>query len=429
MRKSILISILFILCCFISTKAQTTTSTISLSDKAEISLLTSTPWDGEIYALFGHTAIRIKDTIRIESLGVKSLDVVFNYGLFSFNTPNFIFRFVKGETDYIVGDVPFEYYLHEYRERGVGVFEQTLNLTQEEKQNIFDALLINSLPENREYRYNFFYDNCATRPRDIIEKHIEGKIEYTPTKEDQTYRDLLWQCIDLQPWSRFGIDLVIGADADKTITDRQKDFLPMYLMMAYEGAIIKTDSIDRPLLKSTQNILTATPDQAYFTILKDDRISKKILIDSPFYIGCLLLLLTIALSFIIYNQQWYTLGKIFDSILFAVAGIGGCIIFFLMFFSEHPCTNPNWNIVWLNPLQLIFTFLFFVKKLSKYVYYYHFINFASLCLFLLAWCLIPQQLEIAFIPYILSIGLRSGMNILQYKKINKKADYSLPRTR
>lgn len=428
MRKAILISILFLFSCLAFVKAETRQTTITLSDKAEINLLTSTPWDGEIYALFGHTAIRIKDTIRIETLGMRPLDVVFNYGLFSFNTPNFVFRFVKGETDYIVGDTPFDYYLHEYQERGVGVIEQTLNLTQEEKQDIFDALLINSLPENREYRYNFFYDNCATRPRDIIEKHIKGKIEYTPTQKDQTYRDLVWECVDLQPWSRFGIDLVIGADADKIIADRQKDFLPIYLMRAYQGAIIKTDSLSRPLLLSTHNLLTANPEQAYFTILKDNEINRYP-IDTPFYVGCLLLIITIFLSLVTYKNRWYTIGNLFDTLLFAVAGIGGCIIFFLMFFSEHPCTNPNWNIVWLNPLQLIVAFLFFVKKLSKCVYYYHFINFASLCLFLLAWCLNPQQLEIAFIPYILSIGLRSGMNILQYKKMNKKADYSLPRTR
>ncbi len=426
MKKTILLFILTLLCLTTTAKASPS-SYITLSDKAEVSLLTSTPWNGAIYALFGHTAIRVKDTIEVRELGLKKLDIVFNYGLFSFNTPNFMYRFVKGETDYIVGYVGFDDYLYEYKERGVGVFEQQLNIDQTEKQKILDALIINSLPENRTYRYNYFYDNCATRPRDIIEKNISGKIKYTPTVKEQSYRDLVWECTSAQPWARFGIDLVIGADADKKITDRQKDFLPLYLMGAYEGAIIEGDTINRILVESTNTLLTPVQEQLTYTNPQADNIQKAT--DWPLIVGCILFLFTLLLSLLIYNQQLYALGKVFDTILFFIAGLGGCIIFFLMFFSEHPCTNPNWNIMWLNPLQLLIIPLFFAKKLSKYVYYYHFINFASLSLFLLAWCLIPQQLEIAFIPYILTIGTRSIMNILQYKKINKKADYSLPRVR
>jgi hypothetical protein len=130
-----------------------------------------------------------------------------------------------------------------------------------------------------------------------------------------------------------------------------------------------------------------------------------------------------------YQKRLLAWGKAFDTLLFLVAGIAGSIIFFLMFFSIHPCTCPNWNIVWLNPLQLIASMLFFVKPLSKCIYYYHFINFVALLAFLLAWYLIPQQLEAAFIPFILSIGLRSFMNVLQQKKLKKKADYSLSGTK
>ncbi len=382
-------------------------SQIVLSDSAQISLLTNTPWDGVVYALFGHTAIRVNDPVR-------NIDTVFNYGIFNMSKDNFIFLFVKGETDYMVAAVEYRYYLEEYKERGVGVIEQVYNLTQKEKQDIFDALVINSLPENRVYRYNYFYDNCSTRPRDIIEKYVNGKIEYKPTDKQQTYRDLVHECVDIQPWTQFGIDLVIGADADKTITDRQKDFLPLYLMNANKGAIIKSDSTDRKLTLSTSYILQPIP------LVKDNTIS-------PLAVGIILLTLTICLSAWTYWKKHYSLSKIFDTLLFLVAGIAGCIIFFLMFFSEHPCTNPNWNIIWLNPLQLITALIFFLKPLSKCLSYYHFINFVALLLFLLAWCLIPQQLEIAFIPYILSLCIRSGMNILQ-RKIKKKADYSLPKT-
>lgn len=409
MRKLIILLLILIGTAQIS-KAQNDIPPITLSDTARISLLTSTPWDGAIYALFGHTAIRINDP-------VNNIDYVFNYGIFNFDSPNFIMRFVKGETDYIVAAVDYQYYLNEYKQRGVGVVEQVFNLSSKEKQDIFNALLINSLPENRVYRYNYFYDNCSTRPRDIIEKYIDGHINYVPTNEEQTYRDLVWECTNIKPWAKFGIDLVIGADADKVITDRQKDFLPVYLMNAFNYATVVYDNgIERELLLETTDTFIAKP------LVKDN-------ILSPLYAGIILLIITVLLSLLIYKKQLIVLGKIFDTILFLAAGLGGVVIFFLMFFSEHPCVNPNWNIVWLNPLQLIVAFLFFVKPLSKVIYCYHFINFAALLIFLLAWSLIPQKLEIAFIPFILSIMIRSGMNILQQRKLKKKAEYSLPRIR
>lgn len=381
----------------------------ALSDSAQISLLTNTPWDKEVYALFGHTAIRINDP-------AKGLDIIFNYGLFDFSSPNFMYRFVKGETDYKVGAMDFKYYLLEYKERGVGITEQVLNLSHDEKQKIFNALIINSLPENSVYRYNFFYDNCSTRPRDIIEKNIAGQLVYNPTNKEQTYRDLLHECVNIQPWTKFGIDLVIGADADKIINDRQKDFLPAYLMNAYQGAVIKNaDESEREFVTEKKTILVQDSMPIFFFAYE------------PLLAGCLLLVITALLSWFSYKKNRTVIAKIFDTLLFLTAGLAGSIIFFLMFFSIHPCTNPNWNIVWLNPLQLIVALLFFVKSCSKCVYYYHFINFVALTLFLLAWSLIPQQLEMAFIPFILSIWMRSGVNILQQKKFKKKAVYSLPK--
>jgi hypothetical protein len=387
--------------------SQLSAQQIVLSDSARISLLTSTPWDGAVYALYGHTAVRVNDP-------AQNLDVVFNYGIFNMSKENFMFLFVKGETDYMVTATEYPCYLEEYQERSVGIIEQVFNLTRQERQDIFDALVINSLPENRTYRYNYFYDNCSTRPRDIIEKYIDGKIEYTPTSKQQTYRDLVHECVDIQPWTKFGIDLVIGADADKTISDRQKDFLPRYLMEAFEGAVIKSDSTEKKALVSTNYVLQPT------LLVKDNTIT-------PITIGIILLALTIFISVLIYWKRLFALGKIYDTLLFLVAGAGGCIIFFLMFFSEHPCTNPNWNIVWLNPLQLVVAFLFFAKPFTKCLNCYHFINFVALLLFLPAWCLIPQELGTAFIPYILSICIRSGMNVLQQKRTKKKANYSLPK--
>ncbi|WP_029901898.1 DUF4105 domain-containing protein [Prevotella sp. 10(H)] len=383
---------------------------ITLSDSAKISLLTNAPWDEAVYSLFGHTSMRVSDPSQ-------NIDYAFNFGLFNISKSNFILLFIQGKTDYMVAPIPYAHYYNEYKDRGVGIIEQEFNLTQKEKQDIFEALLINCLPENRVYRYNYFYDNCTTRPRDIFQKYINGKINYTPTDKEQTYRDLVWECTKEKQWFRFGVDLVIGADADKVITDWQKYFLPRYLMNAYEGSnITNEDGTTRNTLLSTKKLLEPLPFDKDFPI-------------TPLWAGIILLVVSALISYLAYKKQMLILGKVFDTLLFLVAGIAGCIIFFLMFFSEHPCTKPNWNIVWLNPLQFIVALLFFVKSLSKCIYYYHFINFVALLAFLLAWCLIPQQLEIAFIPFILSIGLRSFMNIAQQKKLKKKADYSLPKAR
>lgn len=386
---------------FLISSVTITGQNIQLSDSSKVSLLTNTPWDKEVYALFGHTAIRINDPSVF-------LDVVFNYGIFDFDSPNFMYRFVKGETDYMVAGYSFSQYLSGYKNRGIGITEQVLNLTLDEKQRILDALVSNALPENRVYRYNYFYDNCSTRPRDIIEKNIHGTIQYTATNKLQTYRDLVHECLSGQPWVRFGIDLVIGADADKVISDHQKDFIPSYLLHSYKSATIKQGENIRRLV-SDENLLLSQDSAGTFVSPS---------FNTPLWCGLIFLLFTIVFSYISYKKNWMIPAKIFDSILFFVAGTAGFIIFFLMYFSVHPCTNPNWNLVWLNPVQIIAAILFLIKFTSKYVYYYHFINFAILIVFLLAWFLIPQYLEIAFIPYNLALCIRSGTNVLNYRKNN-----------
>lgn len=394
-KNFIFIFIALIIISFQHTNAQTPV----LSEKAEISLLTNSPWDKEVYAIFGHTAIRVNDSIN-------NLDVAFNYGTFDFDSPNFIYRFVKGETDYWLSLTDFKNYIYSYSARGVGITEQVLNLSQTEKQNLFDALVINSLPENTVYRYNYFYDNCTTRSQNIITNNVNGTIEYKPYSERLTFRNLLHIHLQNNEWLKFGIDLVIGADADKPINDRLKDFLPVTLKKSFDSAIIKGQSGEtKSLIKETNELSKPSFQKNETNIL-----------GTPLAIGILLLFVTIVISYFNLQDRFLFLGRIYDTILFFIAGIIGCIIFFLMYFSIHPCTNPNWNLVWLNPLQLIFSFLFFIKSLTKFTYYYHFINFVLLSLLFLVWFLIPQHLELAFLPFIITLWMRSGVNIIKYKR-------------
>ncbi|MDR1742850.1 MAG: DUF4105 domain-containing protein [Dysgonamonadaceae bacterium] len=392
------ISILFVgLSLFFSSMAQ-----VQLSDSAKISLMTTSPWSGAIYAVYGHTALFVCD----DSTGV---DLVFNYGFFDSDQPNFMYHFVRGETDYVLGVTSFNNFLKEYKEKKLEVVKQELNLTQQEKQNLWEALYINAKPENRGYRYNFLFDNCATRPRDMVEKYVQGRIEYPADSTNQTFRDLIHECVASYPWMEFGIDLIIGSGADSTINLREKMFLPIYLKDAFDGAkIIKNDTLQYNLVKNSTFILKAGNTES-------NTGEPEVL--EPIYVALALLLLTIIVSVIQkVNVRQTALPIIYDTLLFGAAGIAGLIIFFLMFFSIHPAVNANWNFVWLNIFSLLFAFLFWVKPLKKLVFLYHFINFAVLTLFLALWWLIPQELPLVGIPFAMSLWIRSGVNIWAAKK-------------
>lgn len=382
--------------------ANTLSAQIQLSDSAKVSLLTASPWDGAVYAYYGHTAILVED----DSTG---LDEVFNYGYFDTSIPNFVWHFMRGKTDYVLGVTPKSQFLLEYGRKGQGIIEQELNLSIEEKQNIYNALYTNALPENRTYRYNYFFDNCATRPRDMIENYAEGTIHYPPTEKEQSFRDLVHECLNPYPWNKFGIDLLIGSTADKTIDVRQKMFIPDYLMNSFKGAtVVKSDTLSYPLVKKTE------------TLIPTDNQDKKVGelgVFTPVVTAFALLILTIIVSiFQIVKLNKTAIPKIYDTLLFGIAGICGTIVFFLMYFSVHPATNPNWNFVWLNFFAFIFAVLLWVKSCRSIVNFYHFINFVVLSLFLICWWFIPQQFPIATIPFSMSLWIRSGVNLFMLRK-------------
>lgn len=401
MTKKLIYIIILLLSLTISVKANK--ALITLSDSAQVSLLTNSPDNSEVFRLFGHTAIRINDANN-------NIDVVFNYGVFDFETPNFMYRFIKGETDYIVSGYDIRDYLIEYEYRRISVFEQVFNLTQQEKQQIWEALFINSLPQNRTYRYNFFFDNCSTRPRNIIEDNVSGVIKYTSTNSQNTFRDLVHECVGSEPWVKTGIDLIIGNGADSIISDRHKMFLPKYLMNAYKNSTITRQDTTSNLIGKEGYILDFRNDNE----VTDNKHASDV---SLIIVSLSILLITIVFTAVTFKHKRGASDKIFDFILFFIYGLVGCVIAFLMFISEHPCTNPNWNLIWLNPIQLIAAILFFPKCFSKCIYYYHFINFVLLVLFLICWNFIPQYLDIVFIPYILTMCIRSGTNIVKIKRM------------
>lgn len=372
-------------------------SAVADTDSVRISLLTCAAGE-EIYSHFGHTAIRYEVPSR-------DIDIVFNYGLFSFNTPNFIFRFVKGETDYMLGVVDYKRFEAEYSYENRAVWQQTLNLTTEEKEKLFQLLQVNCLPENRVYRYNFFFDNCATRPRDKIEESINGTTIYQAIDNRQSFRDIIYQSTKGYEWDRFGMDFCLGVEADRPITYREEMFVPFYLMDAFANAkIVDTDNKERPLVSSTKEIIS-----------EQDFEKEKGFWLTPMRFALLLFILIVSATIYGIRKKRSLWG--IDLILFAAAGLSGCVIAFLSCFSEHPAVSPNYLIFVFHPLHLLLLPLFLHKEAKGKQSYYHLINTIVLTLFILIWPVNPQHFNLAVLPLALCLLIRSASNlVLTYKK-------------
>ena len=303
-------------------------------DSIEISLLTCQPHD-EVYSLYGHTAIRFHD------LRDPKVDYAFNYGIFNFKAPHFVARFVFGLTDYELGCYPFELFQKEYRHFGSLVTEQVLNLTSEEKVRLRDILHQHIQPENRVYRYNFFYNNCTTRARDVIEKSITGKLEYTE-REDYTpsFRDMVHEMTRNNPWSRFGNDLLLGIKADQKTDRRQQEFLPNNMMYDLDHAQIYENGEYRPLVKERRIAVPARVQikQEGFPL-------------SPKVCGIILLAIGLVIFLIEWKQRHAFI--VWEVLLMLTTGIIG-IVLTLMLFSQHPTVSLNLQIILLNPLPWFF---------------------------------------------------------------------------
>lgn len=363
-------------------------------DSIRFSLLTCGAGE-EIYSLFGHTAIRYENFTR-------GIDAVFNYGIFSFNTPNFILRFTLGETDYQLGVTSYKQFAYEYTWTGRDVWQQTLNLNAEEKKKLLALLEENYLPQNRIYRYNFFYDNCATRPRDQIERAVQGTLEYaddmTSFQTGISFRDIVHQYTIGHSWARFGIDLCLGSQADKDITRRQMMFAPFYLKDFLAKAQLKNaQGMERPLVSSEDHIIQS-PQQ---TSTEEA--------PSPLQTAFLLFtIVTIVTAYGIYRRKSLWL---LDLLLFLAAGVAGCILAFLASFSQHPAVSPNYLLFLFHPLHLLCLpwMIKRVRKKEKSIYMWA--NIIVLTFFILLWGIIPQEFNLAVLPLALSLWIRSASNL------------------
>lgn len=360
-------------------------------DSVHVSLVTFYP-GSEPHNIWGHSEIRVQQ---------GPVDVYFNYGVFDFQAPAFMWRFMLGQTDYLCQPVPRAYAMLGMENRRM--VEQELNLPQDKAIMVRDFLWNNAQPENRTYRYKFLSDNCSTRPRDIIEMAAGEGLRY-PAMSDSTvtYRDILAHYCRNYAWERFGIDLVLGWDVDTVLDQRATMFIPMLLMDAVAGATITTDSTTTRLVRAT-------------TVPIDKSTEGNVRPPTPWYLSPMTVaVLVLALTLMVTWRDWrrHDVARWFDTILFSAGGLAGCLLFFLIFFSTHEATSPNINIAWLNPLLLLLAILPWFKKTRNAARWLHALNALVVALLMLAWPWQPQVGNFAFFPLMTALVTRSLANVL-----------------
>lgn len=398
MKNSFLIACLILLCA-----AQLPSMAApTLSNQAEVALMTCAPGE-DLYAAFGHSAIRVHDP-------VNGIDDVYNYGTFDFDAPGFYLKFMRGQLNYKMDKDDFRRFRYVYNVRNRGVIQQTLALDSTAKQSLYDKLEVNYLPENRYYLYDFFFDNCSSRIRDIFVEVLGDSLVFESSfiEKQKTFRQLLDQNLTSKEWSDFGIDLVLGADVDQIAEPINYMFLPEYLESAFDDAFVIKNGEEIPFVKEKIKIVDKPPLSSDYPLWKQ-----------PIFTFSLLFLLILFWSF----RSPPNLDSLYlDKVLFFIIGLVGLILLLMWIATEHSTTDNNFNLLWANPLHLItFVLLFKVTKVSRlYLYFLFFAVTNAACM--LMWSFLPQTLHIAFIPIILTIILRCGVLYYYLRKSEQSQD-------
>ena len=374
-----LVTLSFLLCS-LTLKAQLP-QLIADSSRMQISLLTCTPGK-ELYATFGHSALRVIDSNSVT-------DLVYNYGTFDFNDPNFYTKFVKGQLNYYLSVEYFTNFKFDYQAENRGITEQILNLSAADKIKLRSALNENLKEENRFYLYDFFLDNCTTRLRDLIFTASPPQQALpAPMPLNYTFRNAIHQYLDGQQnyWSKLGIDLLLGRPTDAVMTIKQQEFLPDNLMMAL-------GKIEKPILvKSTTNLY-----------IVNSAASKKQWFTPQICFWCLLIIFV--LLGISKNKTLQKINTILDGMLFLICGLLGILFLFMWWGTDHSMTKENFNLLWALPTHFIFAW--FINSNNKKIKLYFLFTALLSLLTLAGWVILPQQLNTSLIPIVLLIMYRS----------------------
>ncbi|MEO9571689.1 MAG: DUF4105 domain-containing protein [Polaribacter sp.] len=373
--------LLFLLSIYSPLKAQ-----VQLSVYSEVSIITAGPGN-ELYEAFGHSAIRIKDS-------VLNLDLIYNYGMFDYNQPNFLLNFAKGNMIYSLARYDFKYFLASYKRDKRWLKEQVLNLTQKEKQAYFVFLETNASPKNRNYLYDPYFDNCATKLRDITKNILGSKVHFDDTNftKDLTFRQLTNNEIHWNAWGTFGLNLIAGIKLDKKATSDEYMFLPDYVFNSFKNATVFIKNQSKELVKKDKTLLDFKEKEP------------KTLFISPFLIFSFFAIIGFLITYRDIKRDKRT--KWFDFILFFTSGLIGSIIIFLWFFSSHSTAPNNFNFLWAFAPNLIIAFLLFKVETSKWFKKYIFLLIIFLIIIPALWMAKIQVFPLVIIPLLILLFVR-----------------------
>jgi hypothetical protein len=362
----------------------------TLSENARISLITVDP--GEfVYSTFGHSALRVRDP-------ENRLDRVYNYGTFNFEQPNFLLKFCQGRLLYFLDIESYRNFEYGNLYDNRPMREQILRLTPEQRQRLSDLLEENAREENRYYKYEFFYDNCATRIRDIVKETFFHQITFDSTglPIGTTMRQLLHQYLTDKPWTQFGIDLLIGTPADHVARTEDYMFLPDYMHDLFGTARIDDTTL---LVQSERQIPNRPllPRPAY----------QPGFFENPLMAMCLVALIGLL------SMASRRAERIFDVVFWLVLGLAGLVLFLLWVATDHTSTKMNWNILWALPTHLFF---FRRNKRTEWTENYFMGAGALALLVLLFWGFIPQDLPEAALPIVILVVLKAFFHRFRREK-------------
>jgi len=354
------------------------------SCRHRISLLTCSPGE-ELYSTFGHSALRVTDSSTQQ-------DIVFNYGTFNFDEPGFYTKFVRGKLLYYLSTEEFQSFKQQYLYERRNMIEQVLNLSCTEKQKFVQLLQQNLMGDNKFYRYDFLFDNCTTRLRDLLEKAADTAVIFSyVVNKPTTFRQHIFEYMEYNDklWTKLGMDILLGNVTDAVMTNREAMYLPDYLLRGFDKGMIGVN----PIVKEKIAIIdlpVVKPQKNFFT--------------NPVFIFSLLFVVIFFLSFS-KNQSIKSLLNGFDGVLFFIIGFAGLLMLVMWFATEHVVCRNNYNLLWAWPTHLFMAFMIHSKKQwpKKYFLITAIINF----ILLIAWAFLPQPLNLALIPIVLLVIFRS----------------------
>ncbi|SDS06055.1 protein of unknown function [Polaribacter sp. KT25b] len=361
-------------------------SQVNLSVYSEVSIVTAGP-GSELYEAFGHSAIRIKDP-------VLQLDVIYNYGMFDFDAPNFYSNFTKGNMIYMLASYDFKYFLASYKRDKRWVKQQVLNLTSQERQKFFMYLENNALPENRNYNYDPYFNNCATKLKDITISILGDKVVLIDEniEKNLSFRQLMNKEIPWNSWGNFGINLALGSKLDQKATSEQYMYLPKYVYTIFKDSKLFVRNQPENLIKR-EDILLDFEEQ-----------KPKISFFNPFLIFSIFSLIGLFITFSDFKKK--KISKWLDFTILSTTGILGVLIIFLWFFTDHSTAPNNFNFLWAFAPNLIIAFIMLKENQQKRIkYYFIFLTFLLFTIPIL-WILEVQLFPVAVIPLLVLLFFR-----------------------